>query len=63
MFTNGLEIKFYPNLIPLLEAEIPSPIWTTCNDCGDGFFGDGCIGYCSAGHGGGSGVGVHVAGI
>ena len=36
VFTKRLELKFRPNLTPkrasLLGAEIPSPLWKTCNE-------------------------------
>ena len=71
-FTNGLEINFYPDLTPpmsslaLLEAKIPSLMWTTCNDSSDiSFFmvvlvvDDCCSGWCD----GSGGDGVHGGSI
>ena len=45
-----------------LEPEIPSLLWTTCNDCVDGFLMVLVVGgCCSGGYGGGDGV--HVGSI
>ena len=45
--------------LSLLETKIHSPLRTACNDCGDVFVGDGDVGCCSVGYGGGSADGVY----